>query len=69
MQAGVVLAAAGLGMNYVSRHIDPDKADPVFTFSIILLSLGIGFLASSALSYLMSRRLGLLNSTPAAADE
>jgi hypothetical protein len=69
MQAGVVLAAAGLGMNYVSRHIDPDKADPVFTFSIILLSLGIGFLASSALSYLMSRRLGLLDATPAAADE
>ncbi|HEX5071198.1 MAG TPA: hypothetical protein VFV78_13355, partial [Vicinamibacterales bacterium] len=69
MQAGVVLAAAGLGMNYVSRHIDPDKADPVFTFSIILLSLGVGFVASSGLSYVMSRRLGLLNSTPAPADE
>jgi len=69
MQIGVVLSSAGLGLNYVSRHIDPDKADPVFTFSIILISLGIGFLASSGLSYLMSRRLGLLASTPAPADE
>lgn len=69
MQAGVVLSAAGLGMNYVSRHIDPDRADPIFTFSIILLSLGIGFVASAALSYLMSRRLGLLNATPTPAEE
>jgi len=69
MQAGVVLSAAGLGMNYVSRHIDPDKADPVFTFSVILISLGIGFVASSGLSYLMSKRLGLLASTPAHVDE
>jgi len=69
MQAGVVLTAAGIGMNYVSRHIDPDKADPVFTFSVILISLGIGFVASSALSWLMSRRLGLLASTPAQAEE
>jgi hypothetical protein len=40
MQAGGRSIGSGLGMNYVSRHIDPDKADPVFTFSIILLSLG-----------------------------
>ena len=69
MQAGVVFLAAGLGMNYISRHIDPDKADPVFTLSVIVLSLGLGFLASSALSYVMSRRLGLLGSTPATVDE
>jgi len=34
-----------------------------------LISLGIGFLASSGLSYLMSRRLGLLASTLAPVDE
>lgn len=60
MQAGVVLAAAGIGMNYVSRNIDPNRADPVFTLSVILLSLGVGFVASAGLSYLMSKRLGLL---------
>lgn len=60
VQAGVVLAAAGMGMNYVSRRIDPLHSDPVFMFSVILLSVGLGFLASAALSYLLSQRLGLL---------
>jgi hypothetical protein len=29
MQAGVVLAAAGIGLNFVSRNIDPYRAEPV----------------------------------------
>jgi hypothetical protein len=60
MQAGVVLAAAGIGLNYVSRHVHPDSTDAVFTLSVILLSIGIGFFASAGLSYLLSKRLGLL---------
>ena len=59
VQGGVVLTAAGIGMNYVSRHIDPEHADPIFTLSVIVLSIGLGFLASAALSYWMSQRLGL----------
>jgi hypothetical protein len=59
IQGGVVLTAAGIGMNYVSRHIDPDHSDPIFTLSVIVLSIGLGFLASAALSYWMSQRLGL----------
>ena len=61
VQAGVVLAAAGIGMNYVSRRIDPINADPVYMFSVIILSVGLGFLASAGLSYFLSRRLGLLD--------
>jgi hypothetical protein len=60
MQAGVVLAAAGIGLNYVSRRVHPDSADPVFTMSVILLSVGLGFFASAGLSFLLSKRLGLL---------
>lgn len=60
MQAGVVLAAAGLGLNYVSRHIDPFRADPIFMFSTLALSVGLGFIVSAAVSYMMSKRLGLL---------
>lgn len=59
MQAGVVLAVAGIGMNYLSRKIDVDRADPIFALSVILLSLGIGFVVSAGLSYVLSRRLGL----------
>jgi hypothetical protein len=61
MQAGVVLAAAGIGMNIVSRRVDQDAADPVYMISVLLLSVGIGFFASAGLSFLLSRRLGLIN--------
>lgn len=63
MQAGVVLAAAGIGMNYVSRRVDEYAADPVFTVSVILLSVGLGFFASAGLSFMLSKRLGLLGQT------
>jgi hypothetical protein len=61
MQAGVVLAACGIGMNYVSRRIDPYSQDPIFAVSVILLSLGLGFFVSAALSFALSRRLGLID--------
>jgi hypothetical protein len=47
-------------LNYVSRTIDPFRAEPVFVFSVVALSVGIGFIASAAASYIMSKRLGLL---------
>lgn len=59
MQAGVVLAAAGIGMYIVSGRIDPIRAEPIFTLSVIVLSLGIGFVVSAGLSYVLSKRLGL----------
>jgi len=59
MQAGVVLAFAGFGMNYVSRTIDSTRAEPMFFFSIVMLSLGVGFFVSAGLSYMLSKRLGL----------
>jgi hypothetical protein len=64
MQAGVVMASAGLGLNYVSRHIDPYRADSVFLFSALALSVGLGFIVSAAASYIMSKRLGLLGDRP-----
>ena len=68
IQGGVVLTAAGLGMNYVSRHIEQEHADPIFTLSVIVLSIGIGFLASALLSYWLSQRMGLINPSPAPRD-
>jgi hypothetical protein len=69
IQAGVVLAAAGLGLYYVSRNIDGYRAEPVFMFAILLLAVGLGFAASAALSYLLSRRLGLLETPRTSASE
>jgi hypothetical protein len=67
MQAGVVLAFAGIGMNYVSRTIETTRAEPMFFFSVVLLSLGLGFFVSAGLSYMLSKRLGLFP-TEATAD-
>ena len=60
MQAGVVLAAAGIGLNYVSRNVETYRAEPLFMFSTLALSVGVGFMVSAAASYVMSKRLGLL---------
>ena len=61
MNAGVVLTAAGIGMNYISGRIDEHMSEPVFTFGVILISVGIGFLVSAALSFFLSKRLGLID--------
>lgn len=61
MNAGVVLTSAGIGMNYISGRIDEHMNEPVFTFGVLLISIGIGFLVSAALSFLLSRRMGLID--------
>ena len=61
MNAGVVLTAAGIGMNYISGRIDDHMDEPVFTFGVLLISVGIGFLVSAALSFVLSRRMGLID--------
>jgi len=66
MQAGVVLAFAGIGMNYVSRRVDTNQAEPMFFFSVVILSLGLGFFVSAGLSYMLSKRLGLFPAEAAA---
>lgn len=64
LQAGVVLAAVGVGLNYVSGHVDPDVSQPIYAISVIAVSLGIGFIISAGLSFFLSRRMGLLGAPP-----
>jgi hypothetical protein len=67
-QAGVVLTAAGLGLNYVSgRFVNTDASQPLFALGVLAIALGLGFVVSTAVSYLLSARLGLLEQ--AAKDE
>lgn len=64
-QAGVVLAAAGLGLYYVSGRVDPEMVQPIYTMGVFTLFVGIGFIASAALSFVLSKRLGLFEPPPA----
>ena len=68
LQAGIVLAVAALGVLFVSGRVIEEIAQPLFALGVLVLALGSGFIVSAAASFLLSRRLGLLE-TPAAPRE
>jgi hypothetical protein len=59
VQAGVVLTAAGLGLQFVSRRVMEEVAQMLFVIGVLVLSLGLGFIVSAAVAYVLSSRLGL----------
>lgn len=62
VQAGIVLALAGLGMNAVSVNMPtPEFAQPLFLIGILAIAIGLGFVLSAAAAYFLSRKLGLLD--------
>ncbi len=61
-QVGLVLAFGGLGLYYAFSRLTPDRAtEPFFVISILALSVGVGFIVSSAVAFAFSQRLGLLD--------
>jgi hypothetical protein len=66
VQIGVVVAAAGGGLLLVSRHPMMISVHPAFfAMGVLAASLGVGFLISSAISFILSQRLGLLHTSSA----
>lgn len=63
VQAGLVLAFAGLGLQYASTHLSEHSAVPLAVLGIVALTLGAGFVASAVVAYALSRRLGLLDAS------
>jgi len=59
VQAGLVLVAGGFGLEYVANHVNPDVTQPIFAIGVLAISLGIGFVISAVVSYVLSQRLGL----------
>jgi hypothetical protein len=60
VQAGVVLAALGIGLRYAQGSV-PEEIIPAFTvLGIIVMALGIGAVVSAVVAYVLSSRLGLL---------
>ena len=60
VQAGVVLVAGGIGLWFVGERIADDVSQPIHAFGILAIALGLGFVVSAVFSFLISRRLGLL---------
>ena len=60
IQAGVVLAAAGIGLMFVSGHVSGLAAQPFHAMGILGIALGLGFAISAIISFVISQRLGLI---------
>jgi hypothetical protein len=60
VQGGVVLVAAGIGLWVVSGQVGDDGAQPLHALGVIGIALGLGFAASAIISFVISRRLGLI---------
>jgi len=69
VQAGMVAAAAGVGLIFASGRVDLEAQQPLFTMGVFALSIGIGFVASAVVSYALSRRLGLFDTVKPAGRE
>jgi hypothetical protein len=59
VQAGVILVVVGVGMLLVSQRVIPEVSEGMWLIGVLTLALGLGFVLSAAVSYNLSRRLGL----------
>jgi hypothetical protein len=67
-QAGAVLTILGIGIEIVSANSLEEIAPPLAAFGAVIIALGIGFVVSALLAYVLTRRFGLLNNPNAAPD-
>lgn len=59
-QAGAVLTVLGLGLLLVSRTTLEEVAPPLAAMGAVVIALGIGFLVSASLAYMLTRRFKLM---------
>jgi hypothetical protein len=64
VQAGVVLAAGGLGLWFAKGSVIEEAAQALNVVAVLAVALGVGFVASALVAYGLSRQLGLLESEP-----
>jgi hypothetical protein len=64
VQGGVVLVAGGIGLHVISGQAGDDAAQPLHALGVLAIALGLGFLFSAALSFVISQRLGLIETPP-----
>ncbi|HUP41296.1 MAG TPA: hypothetical protein VM115_14325 [Vicinamibacterales bacterium] len=65
IQSGIVLGALGAGLMFVSSTGEPEVATFLHGVGVVVLMIGIGFTVSAVVSYVLSQRLGLVQTPPA----
>lgn len=66
VQGGVVLIAAGIGLQVVSGRVTDSSSQPLSGLGVLAIALGLGFVVSAILSFVISHRMGLIETTPPA---
>jgi len=69
VQGGVVLIAGGIGLYLVSGRVPDTVAPSLNGLGILGVALGVGFVISAIISYVISQRLGLIETVPPAARQ
>jgi hypothetical protein len=63
LQSGIVVGALGSGLIFVSTSVlNYEVRQFLYGVGIVVLTIGIGFAVSAAVSYVLSQRLGLVQS-------
>jgi len=60
VQAGVVLIAGGIGLQTVSSRVADASSQPLHALGVLGIALGLGFVVSAIISFVISQRLGLI---------
>lgn len=64
IQAGIILVVGGVGFQFASGRVLPEVGQGIWMIGVLAVAFGIGFVLAGAVSYVMSRRLGLLERDP-----
>ena len=64
VQGGLVLLAGGIGLLVVSGRVANDVSQGIQALGVLAIALGLGFVVSAAISFLISRKLGLIEPPP-----
>ena len=68
MMAGIVLSTVGAGFRVAGSSIGEEVQKGFHAIGIIVLSLGLGFILSSVMAYVVSARMGLFQPRRVATD-
>ncbi|MBZ5625394.1 MAG: hypothetical protein LAQ69_42845 [Acidobacteriia bacterium] len=60
VQGGLVLVAGGIGLQVVGGRATDDAAQPLHALGVLGIALGLGFVVSAIISFVISQRLGLI---------
>jgi hypothetical protein len=63
VQGGIVLMAGGIGLQVVSTRVTDAASQPLHALGVLGIALGLGFVISAIISYVISQRLGLIEPT------